>query len=63
MNDAIREIAAEHPNVRVIDWATIERDFEREHGETITTDTVHPNDVGNRVLADAYEASLATCST
>ena len=63
VNDAIREIAAEHPNVRVIDWAKIERDFEREHGETITTDTVHPNDVGNRVLADAYEASLANCST
>jgi lysophospholipase L1-like esterase len=63
LNDAIRAIAAEHPNVRVIDWATIERDYEREHGETITTDTVHPNDVGNRVLADAYGASLATCPT
>jgi lysophospholipase L1-like esterase len=63
VNEAIRVIASEHPNVRVIDWATIERDYERDHGETITTDTVHPNDVGNRVLADAYDASLAACST
>ena len=48
--------------MRVIDWAAIERDYEREHGEQITSDTVHPNDVGNRVLADAYEASLDACA-
>jgi GDSL-like Lipase/Acylhydrolase family len=63
LNAGIRAIAAGHPNVRVIDWATIERDYEHDHGETITTDTVHPNAEGNEVLADAYDASLATCAT
>lgn len=61
LNDAIRRIDASHANVDVIDWAAIERDYEREHGMTITTDTVHPDDIGNRVLADAYGAALDAC--
>jgi lysophospholipase L1-like esterase len=62
VNQAIREIAARHPNVRVIDWAAIERQEQADRGEPITTDTVHPTDVGNRVLADAYGESLAACA-
>jgi lysophospholipase L1-like esterase len=62
LNEAIREIAARRPNVLVIDWAAIERQEVAERGEPITTDTVHPNDVGNRVLADAYGDSLAACT-
>jgi hypothetical protein len=61
LNDAIRRLGATRPNVDVIDWAAIERDYEREHSIVITTDTVHPDDVGNRVLADAYGAALAAC--
>lgn len=62
VNRAIREIAARHPNVRVIDWAAIERQEQADRGEPITIDTVHPSDVGNRVLADAYGESLAACN-
>jgi hypothetical protein len=62
VNDSIRAIASTHPNVRVIDWASLERDYERDHGEIITSDTVHPNDVGNKVLAGAYGESLDACA-
>lgn len=63
LNAAIRDIAARHPNVDVIDWSTIEREAQAERGGPITTDTVHPDEVGNRVLAEAYGEALAACSS
>ena len=61
VNDAIRAIAAEHPNIRVIDWATIERDYEREHDTKITTDTVHPNECRQSVCwLTAYQRGRST---
>jgi lysophospholipase L1-like esterase len=64
LNDAIRDLEARDPHIRVIDWERVVRDYENEHpDETVTTDTVHPNDVGNRLLADAYRESLAACAT
>jgi lysophospholipase L1-like esterase len=62
INDAIHALSASHPNVDVIDWAAIVRDYQRADNETITSDTVHPNDVGNRLLADAYGDALDACA-
>lgn len=62
INDGLRTIASTRPNVDVVDWAAIVRDVQREQGEPLTTDTVHPNDRGNAVLAAAYEDALAACS-
>ena len=60
LNGAIRAVAEQHPNVTVIDWAAIVREHSGE-AEALTTDTVHPSEAGNRVLADAYGDALADC--
>jgi lysophospholipase L1-like esterase len=62
LNEAIRAVAATHPNVDVIDWAAVVREYQRTHDEPITTDTVHPNDIGNPLLADAYGDALDACA-
>jgi lysophospholipase L1-like esterase len=62
LNQIIRDLAERHENTDVVDWAAIVRDSEDER-ESITTDTVHPNERGNELLADAYGEALDACST
>jgi lysophospholipase L1-like esterase len=62
LNAAIRALAASRPNVDVIDWAAVVREYQGAEGASITTDTVHPNDVGNPLLADAYGDALDACA-
>ncbi len=62
LNQMIRDIAERHDNTDIIDWAAIVRESE-EDGESITTDTVHPNERGNELLVDAYGEALDACST
>jgi hypothetical protein len=63
INDGLRALAASRRNVDVIDWASIVRDQQRDRGESLTTDTVHPNEAGNELLADAYSDALDACPT
>lgn len=62
VNDAIRSLAARYANVSVVEWAAIVEREQRARGEPITTDTVHPDEVGNELLARAYGDALAACS-
>jgi hypothetical protein len=61
-NDGLQQLAADDDRVNIIDWNEIVASYEAEHpGEMITTDTVHPDETGNRLLAEAYEDALDAC--
>jgi hypothetical protein len=62
LNAQIRELAAAN-GADVIDWAAMVRDYEATGSPfgPITSDSVHPTDLGDQMLADAYRESLRTC--
>ncbi len=62
LNAGIAALAADDPRLRVIDWAATLREAQVTNPEVVfTEDTVHPEEPGQRLLADAYARSLATC--
>jgi hypothetical protein len=62
LNGKIRELAAA-TGADVIDWATMVSDYEAigEPYGPLTSDSVHPNELGKKMIADAYRESLRTC--
>jgi hypothetical protein len=62
LNAQIRELAAEN-GADVVDWANMVADYEAVGAPygPITTDSVHPTELGQKMLADAYRESLRTC--
>lgn len=60
-NDGLRRLAERDERIDVIDWAEIVDETETS-GAEVTTDSVHPNDLGNELLVDAYLQSLQRCS-
>jgi lysophospholipase L1-like esterase len=62
-NRAIRDLAARHEGVGVVDWAGALHRYE-DDGEPdgpMLADTVHPTEVGQHALADLYEEALGSC--
>ena len=59
VNAQIRQIAAEGPKMRLIDWNKIVAD----NGGilAVTVDGVHPNDAGKLLLVQAYLSTLDNC--
>jgi lysophospholipase L1-like esterase len=62
LNEVIRQIASRHDNAHIIDWAKTVHQSAADD-ENITSDTVHPNERGNELLADEYGQALDSCST
>ncbi len=62
LNNQIRQLAT-RTGARVIDWSQIVADYEAAGSADgpITTDSVHPTDIGKHLLADAYREALRTC--
>jgi GDSL-like Lipase/Acylhydrolase family len=63
LNDRLHAVAAANPRVRIVDWAKIVDDYDAagDPDGPITTDTVHPAPAGQKLLLDAYRASIASC--
>jgi len=61
-NNRLRALAAER-KARVIEWDRIVRDYlaAGEPEGHLSTDSIHPTELGQRKLADAYRASLDAC--
>lgn len=59
LNQRLRELTDRVDHVDIIDWNRLVTD----HGGAgaVTTDTVHPNDVGQSLLVDAYASALGAC--
>lgn len=62
LNGQIRELAAS-TGADIIDWAKMVSDYEAAGSPfgPITTDSVHPTELGQKMLADEYEEALRTC--
>jgi lysophospholipase L1-like esterase len=62
LNDRIRELAARR-GWGIVPWDQMVRDYNGgpQPDGPITSDTVHPTEVGQRMLADAYRRALASC--
>jgi len=62
LNGQIRELAAA-TGADVIDWSKMVSDYEAigEPYGPLTSDSVHPNELGQKMIADAYRESLRTC--
>ena len=63
LNAAIVQIKASDPRIDLIDWNGAVSDAMAAHGgkETLTSDTVHPNGDGAKVLATLIRAGLDRC--
>lgn len=63
LNAAIVQIKASDPRIALIDWNGAVSDAMAAHGgkETLTSDTVHPNGDGAKVLATLIRAGLDRC--
>ena len=57
INVYIRTIAAEHPNVRVVDWNS----HVLSGAPVVVPDGIHPNDAGRQWIADQDLAALQHC--
>ncbi len=55
LNDIIREQAASHPGVHLVEWYEL---FLGKQGEYISQDLIHPNDEGHAVMAEAVLAEM-----
>ena len=62
LNNQIRLLAAS-AGARVIDWSKMVADYEAAGSPygPITSDSVHPTELGQKMLADAYREGLRTC--
>ena len=62
LNGQIRELATA-AGADVIDWSTMVSDYEASGSPygPITTDSVHPTELGQKMLADTYREALRTC--
>ena len=62
LNNQIRVLAAS-AGARVIDWSKMVADYEAAGSPygPITSDSVHPTELGQKMLADAYREGLRTC--
>jgi hypothetical protein len=62
LNGRIREVATRH-GWGVVPWDQLVRDYDGgpQIEGPITLDSIHPTDLGQRVLADAYERALSAC--
>jgi lysophospholipase L1-like esterase len=62
LNAGIRDLAARH-HWGVVPWDQLVADYDAgpQPEGPLTTDTVHPTDVGKRMLADAYAKALDDC--
>lgn len=62
LNAQIRSLASAN-GARVIDWSKMVADYQAagEPYGPITTDSVHPTELGQTMLADAYREALRTC--
>jgi hypothetical protein len=62
LNGQIRELAAS-TGADIVDWAKMVSDYEAAGSPfgPITSDSVHPTELGQKMLADAYEEALRTC--
>lgn len=54
-NAYLKKIAAAHPNVHIIDWATVAA----KHPEWLSGDGIHPNDEGTKVYARLIRDAIA----
>jgi hypothetical protein len=61
-NNRVRALATQHHG-RVIDWAQIVKDYlaAGEPDGHLSSDTIHPTEMGQQKLANAYRASLDAC--
>jgi lysophospholipase L1-like esterase len=61
-NDGLAGLATTDERIRIIDWSEMVGSYEADNaGEMLTTDTVHPNQSGNALLAGAYKDALDAC--
>jgi len=62
LNAQIRALASD-AGARVIDWSSMVADYDAAGAPygPITSDSVHPTELGQRMLADAYDEALRTC--
>jgi hypothetical protein len=63
LNQRIRSMPAADPRIHIIDWAQIVNDYDAKGDPDgpVTGDTVHPAAAGEKLLMDAYDASLSSC--
>jgi hypothetical protein len=63
LNDQLRALAAADSRLRIVDWAKIVEDYDAagDPDGPVTTDTVHPAPAGQKLLLDAYRASIDSC--
>jgi hypothetical protein len=63
LNAGLRKLASEHPRVSIIDWNGLVADYVRagQPDGQLTTDSVHPSDVGKSKLARTYRNALNAC--
>jgi lysophospholipase L1-like esterase len=61
-NNRLRSLASQH-HARVIEWNRIVHDYlaAGEPEGHLSTDSIHPTELGQKKLADAYRASLDAC--
>jgi hypothetical protein len=62
INEQLRAMAAADPRLRIVDWNGLVESH-RAQGVDLTSDGVHPTPEGQQLLIDAYELSMAPCST
>ena len=63
-NAAFDELAASDPRISVIDWNSVAAASLNDKVppySTLTEDSVHPTDAGNRKLNDLYAKALEEC--
>lgn len=63
-NAAFEKLAKDDPRISVIDWnglAASSLNNEKPPFSTLTNDSVHPTDEGNRKLNDLYAEALKAC--
>jgi hypothetical protein len=63
LNAAIEALPDQHDNVDIVRWDEIQGDAAEEAGNptALTSDGVHPDDPGQKSLADAYADALDGC--
>lgn len=63
-NQALRDLAAQDPRIDVIEWSDAVAAWEAANpGRTLTSDSIHPNDDGNTLLASLYRDALERCGS
>lgn len=58
VNEHLEDAVDDHDNLRLVDWFTLVDD----DPSLLSPDGLHPNEAGQRVLAEAVAASAASCT-